>query len=84
MANAAIIRIDAKFILDMLAFQGGKITAVRQDFTRWKPGDIEFVIEHPDLPEVKDGYELQIVEPVYVVETRTIDGKRYTRINREH
>lgn len=63
--NAAIIRITDVFILEWLDFEGGEIHTVRKAVDCLN--DIEFTIEHPDLPEVREGESLQTVVPAYRV-----------------
>ncbi len=64
--NAAIVLVDAKEILHMLDFEGGKIHSIRfSSSDYWRPDIIEILIEHPDLNEVYDGCQLTRITPEY-------------------
>ncbi len=58
--NAGRVTIDESILLDFLDFRGGTIIAVTQkDY-----GRIELVIEHPDMPSVKEFASIPNVKPL--------------------
>jgi hypothetical protein len=65
--KAAIVEISKDFILQLLHFEGGKIHAVMQEEDRYRPPTIRFIIEHPDMPEVKETERYQFITPNYQV-----------------
>ena len=62
--HAAIIQIDYKLLPHFLDFDGATIHRVYTPDNLWKPDVFRVVIEHPDLPEVKENEELQVVLPI--------------------
>ena len=63
--NIAIIKVDKESILKMLQFEGGVIHDVRINQDYFMPNQIEFVIEHPDLPLMIEGDFLLTIIPTY-------------------
>ena len=55
-----VIFVGETQLLGLLGFDGGVIIGVRRYNT---PGYVEILIEHPDMPFVKVGGELPIVDP---------------------
>ena len=62
--HAGIIIIDKEVLLKLLDFEGGTIRWIGESFECWSHS-VELVIEHPDLPEVADGYRLMRISPEY-------------------
>ena len=83
--HVAIVCINTNLLLDMLQFKGGVVHDVRFNPDYWKPGQIELVLEHPDLPIVEDGSPLIHVDPIYEVKVnkhnRIVD---MTRLEPKH
>lgn len=52
MANAGKIRISTRLLLDWLQFESGCIVGANLDASA---RTVDLFIEHPDLPEVKEG-----------------------------
>lgn len=71
--HAAIIEIHQQYLLEMLDFDGGTIHSVSFPKDEWKPGVIEFVIEHPDLDKVEPGFQLRRITPAYHSHLRGYD-----------
>lgn len=65
MAHVAIIDISDKTLLKMLLFKGGTIHRIFKREDEWRSGETCFVIEHPDLDEVEEGYALRHIAPTY-------------------
>ena len=65
--NAAIVQISEEMILEWLDFKGGTIRSLQFGI---RHGVLEVVIEHPDMPQARDGQMYRTVHPIY---TRT-DG----------
>ena len=63
--HAAIIVVGKKYILESIRFNGGQIHDIRTNPDYWKPDTVEIVIEHPDLPAVRDGDIMQRITPTY-------------------
>ena len=63
------IQIQPEIILQWLDYVGGRITGI--GFNSDYAEIIELVIEHPDMPEVKDCGVIPIIKPIY---TRTQDS----------
>ena len=63
--NIAVIKVDKESILKMLQFEGGVIHDVRINQNYFMPNQIEFVIEHPDLPLMIEGDFLTTIVPTY-------------------
>ena len=61
--HAGKVKISQKALLDWLQFEGGEIhqASIHEVF-----GDVELIIEHPDLPEYQLGDCLQTVTPNYI------------------
>lgn len=70
--NAAIIIVSRDALAKLLDFEGGKILRVSERPEYWNPKDLELLIEHPDLPEVEDGYCLERIEPMYTSTIRVV------------
>ena len=81
-ANVAIICISKKALLELLCFPGGVIHDIRTDPEKWNPDEIEIVLEHPDLPEMEDGYILLKINPMYIKHTKIVEDEEYSRIER--
>jgi hypothetical protein len=67
--NAAIITISKEALLSILQFEGGVIHDIKISDEQWFQ-QIEIVIEHPDLPEVRKGDWLLKITPTYSVKKR--------------
>jgi len=65
--HGAIIKVDIKTLLKMLGFKDGIIHNIKINDEIWQPGILEMVLEHPDLPLVRDGDYLQKITPVYLM-----------------
>lgn len=65
MTNVAIIDISAKVLLEILDFEGGEVVGIRFPVEYYKGQIIELVLEHPDLPEVREGDQLTHIIPAY-------------------
>ena len=64
--NYAFIQVSAKDILGWMDFEGGRIIDARIN-SEYFPGIIEFVVNHPDLPEVREGDVLMRISPTYQI-----------------
>ena len=62
--NIAIIRIKKELLLKWLDFEGGTIYRVGKE-SIGSGAEIDFVIEHPDLPEIPESRDLVIIEANY-------------------
>ncbi len=65
--HGAIIQVDIKTFLKMLDFKDGIIHNIKKNDEVWQPGILEMVLEHPDLPLVRDGDYLQKITPTYLM-----------------
>jgi len=65
--HAAIIRIDKKVLLKVLDFEGGEIHRVYEAEQYFKPDYICIVLEHPDLPAVREGEWMVEITPIMQV-----------------
>ena len=62
MRNAAAVRISNELLLSWLQFEGGSISgAIYNARTR----NVDIFIDHPDLPEVKEGDPVEVITPSY-------------------
>ena len=55
--NVGHIQIDSKTLMQMLDFEGGVIWGVRLDDF----GIVELLVQHPDMPKVKEGMPIEKV-----------------------
>jgi hypothetical protein len=63
--NRGILQLSPELLLAWLQFSGGKIIDIRVN--NWnRNGAIEMIIDHPEMPEVKEGDCLQNINPVYI------------------
>lgn len=76
MKNVAKIEVTERALLEWLDFKGGKVWWVSQD----RLGVIEFLIEHPDLPEVQEVMLIPLVSVMYAKEVD--EAGRITRVYR--
>ncbi len=51
--------------MKFLDFEGGAILGVSNRPEYYNPDEIDILIEHPDLPEVEDGFLLPRLSPMY-------------------
>jgi len=77
--NAAIICINTEVLLDWLQFHGGTIHSIGMPKDIWRPDEIEILIEHPDLYEVRTGDILMKITPVYTGTERIEPPKKPIR-----
>ncbi len=63
--NGAAIRFDIKTFLKMIDFEGGDIHSIKLNEPYLPPEDIVILLEHPDLPEVKQGEMVTEIRPIY-------------------
>lgn len=83
--NAAIIRVSSELLIEFLQFKGGTLHRICQNAAQWRPDEFMVVVEHPDLPEVEEGYTLMEIKPVYLrVYDETGHLLELTRISPEH
>lgn len=61
LTRIGIVQIDSEILLNWLKFEGGTIRGVKQDFN----GVVELLVEHPDMPEVKEKDSIPIVPVTY-------------------
>ena len=54
MNYAAIVAISKEELLRWLGYEGGIIHRIYQESIFFNPGEIKLVIEHPDLPLVRE------------------------------
>ena len=80
--NAAIIRVSKKALLKLLDFEGGTIHSIRSDPGKWNPDEIEIVVEHPDLPEVEDGFCMLEIKSTYRRDIQFVNDVYYEKIER--
>jgi hypothetical protein len=63
--HQGIIQITPELLLEWLQFDGGKIIDARVN--NWEcAGNIELILEHPEMPEVREGDALRIVTSNYI------------------
>jgi len=80
--NADIICVNKKALLEYLQFEGGVIHNIIPQHDIWNPDGFKFVLEHPDLHEVLEGYHLTEIVPMYTKHIIIIDGVEYYRNER--
>ncbi|MFA7218373.1 MAG: hypothetical protein WC057_07245 [Dehalococcoidales bacterium] len=67
--NIGKIIVSESLMLDWLKYEGGHIRAIVTPFNSDANfGTIEIIIEHPDMPELKEGYPVGVVTPSYVTD----------------
>lgn len=59
--NIGRIKVQPELLMDWLQFQGGIVQGAGID----DRGMLCFDIEHPEMPEVKEGGTVSVVTPVY-------------------
>jgi hypothetical protein len=76
--NRGIIQVKASLLIEMLQFKDAKLLDMR--YSRFSGDVLELLIEHPEMPEVREDDAAQVVNPVYVKHTnkngRILDIKR--------
>ena len=74
--NGARVKIARNLLAEMLGYEGGVVHHVRDPDSYINPKDVDLYIEHPDLPEVKEGEPCQDVTPM--IEVKYFKNGRYT------
>lgn len=65
------IIVSEELLLKMFDFYPGKIRRI--NLGRWN--EVEVIIEHPDMPEVKEGEPIPDVMPLYMVNQDALGHK---------
>jgi len=67
------VEMTDQFLLEWLDFSGGVVVDVRKA-DNYSYGTICFIIAHPDMPEIKEGGAIPVVN---VTTTETVDGEDF-------